>query len=216
MSNKPLQAVLLDMDGTLVDAFPPIIYALNKTLEEFGRPTMTPLEIKRHTGRGEGGMMSLFGDDKETATARFLQLHDEKLAMVEPLPGARELLDWLQSEGLGIAIVTSKGQQRAEAQLEMLGWQSLVPIVIGKIDGRAGKPDPLPVRLACEALGHAPDVSVMVGDGIADIKAAKGAGVVSIGLHGLFSEEELMSAGADQCFETLDEVHQWLKTKVIR
>lgn len=213
--SKAIRAVLLDMDGTLVDAFPPIIYALNRTLEEFGRPTMTPLQIKRHTGHGEGGVLSLFGDDKEAASARFLQLHDEKLSMVEPMPGARALLEWLQATGLGVAIVTSKGQQRAEKQIELLGWSGLVPVIIGKVDGRAGKPDPLPVHLACEALGHAPDESVMVGDGIADIRAARGAGAMSIGLHGLFSEAELMEAGAELCFETLDEVHQWLKQTAI-
>jgi len=176
---------------------------------------MTPLQIKRHTGHGEGGMLSLFGEDRDAASVRFLQLHDEKLSMVEPMPGARALLEWLHAEDLGVAIVTSKGQQRAERQIELLGWSDLVPVVIGKVDGRAGKPDPLPVHLACEALGFAADESVMVGDGIADIKAATGAGAISIGLHGLFSEAELMAAGAERCFATLDEVHQWLKQTAI-
>lgn len=216
MNSRNIRAVLLDMDGTLVDAFPPIIHALNKTLAEFGRPVMTPLQIKRHTGRGDCGMMSLFGDDKDAASARFLQLHDEKLAMIEPMPGAQALLNWLRQEGLGIAIVTSKGQHRAEAQLEMLGWSELIPVVIGKLDGRAGKPDPAPLHLACTALDCTAQESVMIGDGLADIKAAASAGAVGIGLHGSFSEDELMAAGAERCFETLDEVQQWLQQTATR
>jgi len=86
--------------------------------------------------------------------------------------------------------------------------------VIGKIDGRPEKPDPGPVLLACEQLGIDPENSVMVGDGIADMKAATRAGSRALGLCDAFSAEELTEVGASLCFDSLPEVHAWLKTAI--
>jgi len=162
---QTIEAVCLDMDGTIVDAFPPIIRALNQTFLEFDLPQMTADEVKRHTGRGDCSMKALFGDRREEASIRFLEIHDEDyLQNIKPLPGAKELLVWLQNESIPCAIVTSKSQSRAEAQLQVLGWDELIDEVIGKLDGRPEKPDPTPVRLACSALGVDPVDAIMVGD----------------------------------------------------
>ncbi|WP_018294153.1 HAD family hydrolase [Mariprofundus ferrooxydans] len=207
-----INGVLLDMDGTLVDAFPPIIRALNQTFSEFGLPQMTAQEVKRHTGRGDCGMKALFGEHREAAGARFLEIHDEDyLQRITPLQGAETLLLWLQDNALPCAIVTSKSQSRAEAQLDVLGWSDLVQAVIGKIEGRPEKPDPAPLWLACERLGITATECVMVGDGVADMQAATRAGSRALGLCDGFSATELTEAGADFCFDSLTGVHAWLK-----
>ncbi|MDX8407018.1 MAG: HAD family hydrolase, partial [Mariprofundaceae bacterium] len=204
---QTIEAVCLDMDGTIVDAFPPIIRALNQTFREFDLPQMTADEVKRHTGRGDCSMKALFGERREEASIRFLEIHDEDyLHNIKPLPGARELLDWLQNESIPCAIVTSKSQSRAEAQLQVLGWDGLIGEVIGKLDGRPEKPDPTTVRMACSALGVEPADTVMVGDGVADMKAASRAGSRGLGICDAFSAEELTEAGAVSCFESLNEV----------
>ena len=210
-----IKAILLDMDGTIVDAFPPIIRALNQTFAEYGLPQMTPQEVKRHTGRGDCSMISLFGERRQEAGVRFLEIHDEDyLQHITPLSGAEKLFLWLQEKNIPRAIVTSKSQLRAEAQLEVLGWSHLFQSVIGKIDGRPEKPDPTPVLLACEALGVTPDQTVMIGDGIADMKSATRAGSFALGLCDSFSVEELTEAGAIHCFNSLPEVHTWLADRI--
>jgi len=215
MSNPAVKAVLLDMDGTIVDAFPPIIRALNQTFREFGLPQMTPEEVKRHTGKGDCSMKSLFGDRKEQAAARFLEIHDEDyLEQIRPLDGAETLFQWLQARGIATAIVTSKSQIRAEAQLDALRWSDYFDAVIGKVDGRPGKPDPAPILLACEQIGISPQDAVMVGDGIADMKSACRAGSRALGLCDAFTAEELTEVGASACFNSLSEVHTWLKTAI--
>jgi phosphoglycolate phosphatase-like HAD superfamily hydrolase len=203
------------MDGTIVDAFPPIIRALNQTFAEFGLPQMTPQEVKRHTGRGDCSMISLFGERRQEAGVRFLEIHDEDyLQHITPLAGAEKLFLWLQEKNIPCAIVTSKSQKRAEAQLDVLGWTALIQSVIGKIDGRPEKPDPTPVLLACEALNVTPQQTVMIGDGIADMKSASRAGALPLGLCDSFSTEELNQAGARHCFNSLAEVHTWLAGKI--
>jgi len=210
-----IKAVLLDMDGTIVDAFPPIIRALNQTFVEFGLPQMNAKEVKRHTGKGDCSMKALFGDRREEAAARFLEIHDEDyLEQIKPLTGAETLFRWLQDNSIPTAIVTSKSQMRAEAQLDALNWTKYFGAVIGKMDGRPEKPDPGPVLLACQELNIDPQYTVMVGDGIADMKSATRAGSRALGLCDAFSAEELTKVGASRCFDSLTEVHTWLKTQI--
>jgi len=209
-----IEAVLLDMDGTLVDAFKPIITALNQTLKDFGLPQMSDEDVKRHTGRGECSMISLFGDEREAAAKRFLEYHDLQLFEIKPMAGAETLLDWLMEQGIASAIVTSKSQIRADKQIEYLGWAGKLGTVVGMLDGRKQKPDPHTIHLACDALHLAPTNTIMVGDGTADMKAAKCGGSQPVGLAHSFSHDELMDAGAVHCFDSLPEVQAWLTQQI--
>ncbi|MBL4775914.1 MAG: HAD family hydrolase [Mariprofundus sp.] len=215
-TDPSIQAVLFDMDGTIVNAFPPIIRALNQTFIEFGMPTMSDVDIKRHTGKGDCSMTALFGARKAEAAQRFLEIHDEDyLERISPLDGAESLFKWLKEVNIPSAIVTSKSQLRAEAQLEVLGWTAYFDAVIGKCEGRPEKPDPAPVLLACKQLCIAPANAVMLGDGIADMKSASRAGTPALGFCDAFSAQELEDVGASVCFNSLYEVHQWLKKRIV-
>jgi len=214
MRDRSIRAVLFDMDGTLVDAFRPIIKALNHTLADFNLPQMTDDEVRRHTGRGECSMVSLFGDHREEATARFLEYHDQNLFDVRPLPGAADLLDWLAERNIACAIVTSKSQIRADKQLAFLGWENKLAAVIGLSEGRRQKPDPHTIFLATEALAINAGHCIMVGDGTADIKAAKRAGVLPVGLTHSFTAAELSEVGAERCFSSLHGVQAWLQKQL--
>ncbi len=212
MRIKDFDGILLDLDGTLIDAFEPIVGAMQQTLAEFGLPAMSEQDIRRHTGRGDCSMTALFGEQKEEATQRFIAIHDlTYLDNIQVMPGAETLLNFLQTEQIPTAVVTSKGQHRAESQLDVLGWSSYFKAVVGKQDGRASKPDPEPLLIACAALDIDAEKAVMVGDGEADMKAASRAGCFGLGLTHSFSKEELKDSGANICFHSLNEVCKWLK-----
>ncbi|HXH72723.1 MAG TPA: HAD family hydrolase [Mariprofundaceae bacterium] len=206
----PIGGVLFDMDGTLVDAFGPIIYALNRTLASFGKPEMDDTAVRRHTGRGESSITTLFGDDRQEAIRRYLEFHDERLFDLAPMPGAEALLGRLKSLALPVAVVTSKSQSRAELQLAHLGWQHYFGTIIGMQDGRRQKPDPHTLEMACTELGIVPAEALMIGDGTADMQAARNAGMRAVGLTGHFTAEELQAAGAEHCFSNLGEIDAWL------
>lgn len=205
-----LRGVLLDLDGTLINAFEPIIYALNTTLAEFNLPQMEREAIIRHTGRGECSMISLFGEQREAAHVRFLHHHDRRLFDLEPLPGAEALLRWLADHNVPRAVVTSKGQQRAEQQLAHLGWDALLPVVIGLTPERKQKPDPHTLLLAAEQLQLQPAQLVMAGDGTADMKAALRAGCYPLGVVGGFTANELAQVGAAKSVSSATELKGWL------
>ena len=210
-----IQAVLLDLDGTLLDAFAPIVRAMQQTLREFELPVLSEHEIRRHTGKGDCSMKALFGDAKEAAVQRFVHIHDEDyLTGIQPLAGASSLLDDLHKQRTPFAIVTSKGQQRAEAQLQHLGWLPRIPLVVGQVPHRASKPNPEPLYFAADALQSPIEACVMVGDGLADMQASVRSGAYGVGLSHDFSHEELTEAGAQRIFSHLDEVHTWLNTQI--
>ncbi len=206
------QGVLLDLDGTLIDAFQPIITAMRQTLAEFGLEPMSDEAIKRHTGRGDCSMTALFGEQKDAAVKRFIEIHDlTYLQDIEIMPGAAALLESLLQRGIPTAVVTSKGQHRAEAQMKTLGWQKYFTTIIGKLDGRASKPNPEPLLIACDAMACSAEKALMIGDGEADMKAAARAGCFAVGLTHSFSEDELKESGANICFHSLNDVLEWLK-----
>ena len=209
-----IRAILCDMDGTLVDAFPPIVYALNRPLAEPERPQLSEAEIRRHTGQGSGSIRTLFGDRREEALALYAHFHDERLYELTPLPGAATLLQWAKSMDIGVAVVTSKSQARAELQLAHLGWTPWIDAIVGLCEGRAQKPDPHTLELACAGLGIAAAEAVMIGDGPADMPAAVRAGAIAWGLTHAFSCPGLTEAGASRCFASLSEVHQCLSTQI--
>jgi len=180
---------------------------MRETLKAFDLPEMSDADIRRHTGRGDCSMKALFGEQKENATAHYIRAHDEiYLNDIHSLSGAEALMSWLIEQGVPMSVVTSKGQHRAEAQLEKLGWIDFFSCIIGKLEGRASKPNPAPLLLACQAMGLQPNEVVMIGDGEADMQAAKRAGCLGIGLTHSFSDAELLENGADICFQTLDDV----------
>jgi len=207
--------VLLDMDGTLVDAFKPIAVALNTILEEQGLPTMSLLQIRRHTGSGDGSLAPLFGDQWPAAHQRFLEIHDVLfLKYITPLPGSVRLLRWLTEHRIPAAIVTNKSQVRAEAQVARLGWNAMLRAVVGVEDGRPGKPDPAGVLEACRRLQVEGRRSLFIGDGTADMQAASRAGCTPVGLSTSFSATELENEGASYCFASLPEAHAWLSQQI--
>ena len=216
MSQTNIKGVLIDLDGTLIDAFGPIIRAMRETLKAFDLPPLSDEDIRRHTGKGDCSMSALFGERKAEASEHFVKVHDEDyLTGIIPLAGAEPLLHWMKAEAIPVAVVTSKGQHRAEAQLEMLGWLEHFDCIIGKVEGRESKPSPVPLQLACEQLNLPISEVVMIGDGEADMKAAKRAGCLAAGLTHSFSVDELTQHGADHCFTSLEEVMDWLKKRKV-
>lgn len=212
MGAIPWQGVLLDLDGTLIDGFTPIVIALNRTLAKYGLPTMASSDIRRHTGIGDGSLATLFGDRWPQAKADFLQAHDRiHLETIAPLPGAEELLAWLRQRGIPTGIVTNKAQGRAEEQIRHLGWDRWIDAIVGACDEHPAKPHPHPVRRLCRRLGFAAEHALLIGDGPADMQAANAAGCTGIGLTGAFSAAELVAAGARRCFHDLREVLAWLR-----
>jgi len=201
-----LRGVIFDLDGTLLDTLEDIATALNRVLEERGVPTH-PLESYRHfvgegarrlvekalPGQGRGG-----AEVDEVLAAFSLRYHRDLIVSTRLYPGVATLLDRLESEGIGAAIVSNKPDALTQRLVSELLHKWSFAFVTGAIDGIAPKPDPTQTLGAARALGLTPATCAFVGDSDLDMETAHAAGMVPFGAPwGFRGAPELEKAGAE-------------------
>jgi HAD superfamily hydrolase (TIGR01509 family) len=207
-------AAILDVDGTLVDTNYHHALAWYRAFRQHGI-TVPLWEIHRHMGMGGDqlvasltgdGFEERHGDDVRAAEkALYLALIEE----VQPLPGARELLEALRANGNTTVLASSAKPNELQHYIDLLDAHEVTDGWTDSGDVERTKPEPDLVKAAVEKAGGGP--AVMVGDSTWDCKAAAGAGVETIGvLTGGFSEAELRDAGAIAVFSSLPELREAL------
>ena len=202
-------AFLFDLDGTLVDSVYQHVLAWREALESAGIE-LAVWRIHRRIGMSGGLFVNaLLRETGRPVTAeeagRLQRLHEDAYARqvrhVRPLPGARELLAYLSQQGVPWAIATSGRLASARPALDMLGFDPSVP-VITRDEVQRAKPDPDLFLAAAARLGVDISVSVVVGDSVWDLLAARRARALGIGvLSGGYGQDELERAGAYRVYE---------------
>ena len=202
-------AFLFDLDGTLIDSVYQHVIAWREALEQVG-VNLAVWKIHRRIGMSGGLFVAALrrelGAELDDATlARLPDLHAEAYARhypsVRPLPGSRELLASLDAQGIPWAIATSGAERTAGGARALLGLSEDVPMVTRDLV-RYAKPDPDLFLTA--AAGIEVDIrdSLVVGDSVWDLLAARRAGALGIGLlSGGYGREELIHAGAFRVYE---------------
>ena len=205
-------AAILDIDGTLVDTNYQHALAWYRAFRQ--HDVKLPIwRIHRHIGMGGDHLVEALagekveeekGDDIRTAEkALYLALIEE----VEPLDGARGLIEDLKERGHAVVLASSAKENEVEHYLDLLDARDLADGWTTSADVEATKPDPDLVVAAIEKAGGGE--AVMVGDSTFDCEAAKRAGIETIAvLTGGFSAEELKEAGAVVVFESIAELRE--------
>ncbi|HZK50481.1 MAG TPA: HAD family hydrolase [Actinomycetota bacterium] len=200
-------AAILDVDGTLVDTNYQHVIAWSRALRSHG--VICPLwRIHRHIGMGGDNLVrAVAGDEVETklgddVRAAEKENYAELIDEVEPMDGARDLLEFLKRRGHKIVLASSAKQEELDHYLDMLEARGIADAWTSSADVETTKPAPDLVEAAMKKVNA--DGAVMVGDSTFDCEAAGRAGVPTIGvLTGGFSESELREAGAVAVFESL-------------
>jgi HAD superfamily hydrolase (TIGR01509 family) len=202
------RAAILDVDGTLVDTNYHHAIAWYRAFRQHGK--LVPVwRIHRHVGMGGDQLVAALageewdeehGDDaREAEKALYQALIDE----VEPLEGARGLIEDLKERGHSVVLASSAKENEVDHYLDLLDARDLADGWTTSADVEATKPEPDLVRAAVEKAGGGD--AVMVGDSIWDVEAAARAGLETVAvLTGGFSEAELRDAGAGWVFESID------------
>ena len=205
-----LQAVLFDLDGTLVDSLPGITETANHLLADHGRRTLERAEVAADgRRRGRHGWSAApstptgpVPDDAtlEAEVRRYVdRLAEAPIGPGDLYPGARALLDGLAAAGPGLGLVTNKPAAPTRHALRCLGLDDVFRVVIcgDGPDGR--KPEAGPIRAALDALGAGPEGGVMVAPTTAaDIGAARAAGLRVIAVSFGYSKTPATGLGADR------------------
>jgi phosphoglycolate phosphatase len=208
-----ITAAIVDLDGTMVDTVGDFEQALARTLADLSLPAVDRAFIARTVGRGSmhlltqtlahvGGSPDLLAPAWASYQRYYAEVNGRHANVY---PGVHEGLAAMRARGWRLACVTNKPRAFALALLEAKGLLASFEHVFGGDSFERQKPDPLPLRKTCEALGTAPATTLMVGDSRNDAEAARAAGCpVVLVTYGYNHGEPLVDARPDRVIDRLD------------
>lgn len=220
-STSHIRAVLLDMDGTLIDSLGDIANSMNEVLIELGF-SPHPLAAYRH----------MVGDGAAALVARALpeaareSLHADALSRYKsrysghlvgtsrPYDGVRAMLDALRERGIPRAILTNKPHQPALELVHALLGDVPFDAILGQRDGVPHKPHPAGALELAARLDVEPATCAFVGDTDVDMKTARNAGMIAVGVSwGFRDRDELWANGAELILDHPMDLIRWLDTR---
>jgi pyrophosphatase PpaX len=194
-----MNAVLWDLDDTLLDTLPARMRALSHAYERCLGGSVDPLELWRSHRGGtlEDLGRRLMGDRYRDFSNAYRDRYYGESTAAPPFPGIHETLEALAGAEVPMAVVTSKDSWGATEELSRAGLLQFVAAVVGFDDTDMHKPEPDPVFMAMERLVvDDPAGTLFVGDSPADVRAARNAGCIAVGATwGTLEEGLLRDAG---------------------
>lgn len=204
-------AILFDLDGTLLNTLEDLTDSCNAALASMGYPARTIDEVCRFVGNGVRKLIELAVPDAKAdvvdeCLARFHTFYDEKMEdKTRPYPGTVELLRSLREAGVKVGVVSNK-YDGAVKRLCRRFFGDLTPVAIGEREGIRRKPAPDSALEAMRLLGVAAQETLYVGDSAVDIETAHNAGLLCLSVSwGFRTRAELEAAGADEIIDRADQ-----------
>ncbi len=217
------EMVLLDVDGTLVDTVPDLAWSVDTMLQEIGLPVRGEDKVRGWVGNGIETLVKRAltdADDGEPeaelfdqAFPLFMDIYADNAARHSRFyPGVEDGLEYLKQGDYRLGCVTNKRARFTEILLRSLGIYDDFGIVICGDTLPKRKPDPLPLLHAAEFFEVTPENSLMVGDSINDVGAARAAGFnVLCVSYGYNRGVDIRDAGPDVVIDSLSELPDYLK-----
>lgn len=210
-------AAIIDLDGTMVDTLGDFSAALNTMLADLQLPAIAPDAIEAMVGKGSEHLIrsvlahvsvadieALYPQAWARYQQHYLAINGQYARVYD---GVREGLQALRAQGLRLACLTNKPLSFAQPLLRAKGLDGLFEQVFGGDSFARKKPDPLPLRKTCEALGSAPARTLMVGDSSNDAQAARAAGCpVALVSYGYNHGQPVRAVDADAFLDNLCEL----------
>lgn len=185
-----LQAVLFDMDGTLLDTAPDFVAVCQAMCQARGLPPVAEQAVRDVVSGGARAMVSAtFGLAPESAEfealrLEFLERYQADCAVHTRLyDGMEKVLADIEHAGLIWGVVTNKPVRFAEPIMQRLGLAERSRVLVCPDHVTRSKPDPEPLRLACSQLGIDPGAVLFVGDDLRDIESGQAAGTRTVAVR---------------------------------
>lgn len=217
-------AVLLDLDGTLVNTIADLTDALNATLAELGRDLLSEDTTALLIGKGTRALvmraLAIQGSEPDDnlldqALASF-RGHYRRVSGTHATlyPGVTDGLDAFRQMGLKLAVVTNKP---TEFTLPLLASSGLAPyfdVVVCGDTCAESKPHPMPLLHACAQLDVTPKQAVMIGDSVYDARAARAAGITALAVpYGYNEGKGVQNLEVDDIVLSIDAAAHWVSTR---
>lgn len=216
------RAILIDLDGTLLDSIPDLAAAANGMLTELSAPPLPVAAIATFVGKGtENLVRRCLGDERvqrptdELSVKQALEIFNRHYHVVNGresrlYPGVLEGLEGFRNQGAKLAVVTNKPEEFTFPLLEKSGLAPFFDAVVSGDTCERKKPDPLPLLHACELLGCKPDDALAIGDSINDALAARAAGItVLVVPYGYNEGLDIQTLDIDDIVSGIDDAYRW-------
>ena len=215
--------ILMDLDGTLVDSVPDLAFCVDAMQAQLGGEPRGEGQVREWVGNGVERLVkrALIGQIEgepepallEKAYPLFMELYAENTSARSQLyPGVREGLDYLAGTGIPLACVTNKAARFTEPLLADLDIARYFRLVVSGDTLPQKKPDPAPLLHAAEFFKVEPNQSLMVGDSMNDVKAARAAGFAVVCVpYGYNHGRDIREAEPDAVIESLADLQTLLE-----
>ncbi len=216
---KRISCVIFDLDGTLTQTNELIFATFNYVAEKYAHKVFTPSEIT-----------SMFGPPEEVAIERLVgkgnieQAMDDFYSfyernhhnMANAYGGVHEILHFLKSHGILLAVFTGKAKRSALITLNSIRMKNYFDLIVTGNDVVNHKPSAEGIRHVMKAFKLQQEEVLMVGDSVSDVKAAHEAGVqMAAVLWDSYGKEKVMQMDVDRAFHNVAEFSDWLKETII-
>lgn len=216
-----IEAVLFDLDGTLLDTAPDLVFALNVIREQHGLPAMPVSDIRPIANLGSKAMLKRALDLEvdetdprfQTLRQQFFSLYLTHLAdSTQFFPNIEKVLTHLDELSIPWGIVTNKPTAHTMGLLKALGLEQRTNCVVCGDTLPKNKPDPLPILHACQLLKANPAHCIYIGDAETDVIASKAANTTSlIALYGYINQDDdPLTWKADGYIKQPIDIIEWL------
>ncbi|MBF0265225.1 MAG: phosphoglycolate phosphatase [Gammaproteobacteria bacterium] len=224
MLNKRPKMILIDVDGTLVDSVPDLAWCVDEMMKQLGMPIHGEDKVRNWVGNGVERLTrrALIGqldgepDDElfNKAYPIFLDLYKDNTSKRSCLyPGVTEGLEYFKENGYILGCVTNKAEAFTLPILKDLGIYDYFQSVVSGDTLEKKKPDPLPLTYSAEKLAVTPEDSMMLGDSMSDVKAARAAGfMITCMSYGYNHGEDIRDYNPDLVIDSMAELIDILPT----
>ncbi|WP_020407765.1 phosphoglycolate phosphatase [Hahella ganghwensis] len=222
IKERQFQLALFDLDGTLVDSVPDLADAIDHSLVDMGLPAAGEAKVRLWVGNGAPMLVkrslahALSLSSTETvpdttyhkAYLSFLDYYQGHFANRSALyKGTRNLLEHWHQQGIAIGLITNKPGQFTGPLCRELGISDFFSIMLSGDTLPVKKPDPEPLLHACRELGVATTDTIMIGDSVHDLNAARAADIPAVCVsYGYNHGENICEAGPDLLVDSLTEL----------
>jgi len=186
-----IEACIFDLDGTIINTVESLRYSASETLKTFGYPELSEEQTKAFVGNGGRNFimraLKLNGneseEDLEKAVAIYKEIFKANCTVGNTAySGMKGTLHELKGQGMKLAVISNKSQERVEDCISKVYGDDLFDIVWGEREGIPLKPDPTGLMMLADELGVAIDDCMYIGDGDTDMQAGMAAGCVTVGV----------------------------------